>query len=95
MRHTEDHYTTSYPSLTECGYLVHHSYIVCPFCHGPKADNIVKLVTRLATGLEGTNGPQVKLDLKEWVPPDFDVNLFVSEANGRKLTNDLQQQVSS
>ena len=52
-------------------------------------------MTRLATGLEGTNGPQVKLDLKERVPPDFDANMFVSGANGRKLTNDLQQIVSS
>ena len=55
VKQTENRYTTTYPCLAECGNIVPHLYKVCPFCHGPKKDHIVKLVTRLATGLVGTN----------------------------------------
>ena len=51
----------------------------------PKADHITKLMLRLATSLVGANVPEVKLDLKERVPLDFDAKLFVSGTNGRTL----------
>ena len=54
--------------------------MVYQFCHGPKTDHIVKLVARLATSIVEINVPEVKFDLKERVPLDFDTRLFVSGA---------------
>ena len=38
----------------------------------------MKLMSHLAMGLVGANVPEVKLDLKEWAPRDFDATSFVS-----------------
>ena len=78
MEQTEDCYTTNYPCVVECGHLVLFSYKVCTFCHAPKAEHISKLVLRLSMGLVGANVPEVKLNLKEQDPMDFDATLFVS-----------------
>ena len=49
-----------------------------PFCQAPTVDHIVKLVWRLAVSLMGANVPEVKVNLKEQDPIDFDATLFVS-----------------
>ena len=49
-----------------------------PFCHTPKADHISKLMLMRATRLMGAHVHEVKLDLKEQDPTDFDTTLIVS-----------------
>ena len=50
---------------------------MCSHCKGPRKDNILQLVTIMATSLVGTNVPEVKIDHKERVLLDFDARLFV------------------
>ena len=54
VEQTDHLYTTPYPCISECGYLVHHAYNNCPHCHRPRADHVVDLLVRLAMGLVGT-----------------------------------------
>ena len=62
------------------GYLVHHAYKVCRHCHCPKADHLVDLLVRLATGLVGTDVPEAKTEPKARAPLDFDAIFFMSRA---------------
>ena len=62
------------------GHINPHPYIVCPQCKEPKKDHVVHLVRELAKSLVGTDVPEVKFDLKERVPVEFDARLFVSGA---------------
>ena len=78
--HRTDQTQLYYPCISECGHLVHHSYKVCPHCHGPKTDHLVGLLVRVATGLVGADVPEAKIELKARAPQDFDARLFVSGA---------------
>ena len=80
VEQTDHNYTTPYPCIAKCGYLVHHAYKNCPHCHRPKADHLVDLLVRRATGLVGADVPETKIEPKAWAPLDFDAILFVSRA---------------
>ena len=82
---TKGEYTTAYPCMTMDGHghIVPHMYAVCPHCKGPKKDHISRLVRELAKSLVGTNVPEVKFDLKEWVPVDFDARFGTLLPRGR------------
>ena len=52
----------------------------CLHCHHPRADHVVDLLVRLATGLVGTDVSEAKTEPKARAPLDFDLILFVSIA---------------
>ena len=62
------------------GHIVPHFYVICPHCKVPKKDHVTRLIRELAKSLLGTDVPEVKFNLKERVPVDFDARLFVSGA---------------
>ena len=74
VERTEGNYTTAYPCMNEegHGHIVPHLYAVCPHSKGPRKDHMSRLVRELAKCLVGTNVPEVRLNLKERVPVDFD-----------------------
>ena len=76
VERTEGMYTTAYPCMPEegHGHIIPHLYAVCPHCKGSRKDHISRLVRELAKSLVGTNVPEVKFDLKEGVPVDFDAS---------------------
>ena len=82
VERTDRKYTTAYPCMTEegHGHIIPHLYAVCPHCKWPRKDHISRLVRELAKSLVGTNVPEVKFNLKERVPVDFDARLFVAGA---------------